>query len=141
MTPEYMEDEDTPLHQRKEETPAAISPPSLPHSLKSALLQACYVDNDVTLTHLTLTPKYAEVGAESERDDVAVLQGLCPITELENSLSLQASIFASKINLVEAEYAKVMRSIDKDVPRTDRDLDFFLGKKNGNLIKVSSIVV
>ena len=136
MTPEYMEDEDIPINMRQVETPAAISPPSLPHDLKSALLKACYVDNDVTTTHLTLTPKYAEVGAESEREGVAVLQGLCPITELENSLSIQASIFASKINLIESEYAKVMRSIDKDVPRTDRDLDFFLGKKNENLIKV-----
>ena len=136
MTPEYMEDEDIPLHLRQDKTPTAITPPSLPHSLKSALLQACYVDSDVTVSHLTLTPKYAEVGAESEREGVAVLQGLCPITELENSLSIQASIFASKINLVETEYAKVMRSIDKDVPRTDRDLDFFLGKKNENLIKV-----
>ena len=70
---------------------------------------------------------------------MAVLGGVCVIAELENSLSLQASIFASKINLVEAEYAKVMRSIDKDVPRTDRDLDFFFGKRNENLIKVRFI--
>ncbi|KAI6645828.1 TBC1 domain family member 15-like [Oopsacas minuta] len=137
MTPEYMEDDNIPLHLRPDRTPN-ISPPSLPHQLKSALLRASSVGNDVSLLHLTLTPKYAEMGAEAE--SIPVLEGLCPVTELENSLSLQASIFASKINLVEAEYAKVMRSIDKDVPRTDRDLDFFTGKKNENLIKVRNIL-
>ena len=133
MTPEYMEDDNIPISKRPQETPT-ILPTSLPHQLKSALLRACTIENDVTTSHMTLTPKYAEMGAESE--SVPVLEGLCPVTELENSLSLQASIFASKINLVEAEYAKVMRSIDKDVPRTDRDLDFFNGKQNENLIKV-----
>lgn len=138
MTPEYMEDDNLPLSKRRQETPTIV-PPSLPHQLKSALLRACTIENDVTTAHMTLTPKYAEMGAESE--SIPVLDGLCPVTELENSLSIQASIFASKINLIEADYAKVMRSIDKDVPRTDRDLDFFNGKQNENLIKVHIVLL
>ncbi|XP_041462861.1 TBC1 domain family member 15-like isoform X2 [Lytechinus variegatus] len=56
----------------------------------------------------------------------------------------QAKIYASRQPLDENDLDQIkknLRIIDKDVPRTDRDLDFFRGQGNPNLEKLRNILV
>ncbi|PIK61193.1 putative TBC1 domain family member 17 [Apostichopus japonicus] len=56
---------------------------------------------------------------------------------------IQAKIYANRQPIEEnlKGLKKTLRIIDKDVPRTDRDLPFFSGKNNQNLEKLRDILV
>ncbi|KAJ8028807.1 TBC1 domain family member 15 [Holothuria leucospilota] len=56
---------------------------------------------------------------------------------------IQAKIYASRQPIEKnlKSLKKTLRIIDKDVPRTDRDLPFFGGKNNSNLEKLRDILV
>ncbi|XP_030225257.1 TBC1 domain family member 15 isoform X2 [Gadus morhua] len=56
-------------------------------------------------------------------------------------LQLQAQVLFERTTFDLNELQEAIRIIDKDVPRTDRDLDYFLGEGSGNLLVLRDILI
>ncbi|XP_030836923.1 TBC1 domain family member 17 [Strongylocentrotus purpuratus] len=113
------------------------------------------------LAHRGLTGKEEERQTSQSHSDTSACNGAsvssAPSTiqrlcddgddEVQQKLSFarfQAKIYASRQPLDENDLENIkknLRIIDKDVPRTDRDLDFFRGQGNPNLEKLRNILV
>ncbi|XP_062322633.1 TBC1 domain family member 15 [Osmerus eperlanus] len=56
-------------------------------------------------------------------------------------LELQAQVLFERVTFDLEELQEAIRIIDKDVPRTDRDLDYYLGEGSGNLLVLRNILI
>ncbi|XP_008321771.1 TBC1 domain family member 15 isoform X2 [Cynoglossus semilaevis] len=56
-------------------------------------------------------------------------------------LELQAQILFERVTLDEEELQEAVRIIDKDVPRTNRDLFYYQGEISGNLLVLRDILI
>lgn len=56
-------------------------------------------------------------------------------------LELQAQVLFERVNFDLEELQEAIRIIDKDVPRTDRDLDYYLSEGSGNLLVLRDILI
>ncbi|MGH0184998.1 UNVERIFIED_CONTAM: hypothetical protein FKN15_016236 [Acipenser sinensis] len=56
-------------------------------------------------------------------------------------LKLQAQVLIDRVQLDIEELQEAVRIIDKDVPRTERDLDYFLGEGSANLLVLREVLI
>ncbi|KAJ3598220.1 hypothetical protein NHX12_001731 [Muraenolepis orangiensis] len=56
-------------------------------------------------------------------------------------LQLQAQVLFERVTFDLDEVQEAIRIIDKDVPRTDRDLTYYLGEGSGNLLVLRDILI
>lgn len=56
-------------------------------------------------------------------------------------LELQAQVLFERVTFDLEELQEAIRIIDKDVPRTDRDLDYYLSEGSGNLLVLRDILI
>ncbi|XP_069041435.1 TBC1 domain family member 15 isoform X2 [Lepisosteus oculatus] len=56
-------------------------------------------------------------------------------------LELQAQVLMDRVSLDLEDLQEAVRIIDKDVPRTERDLDYFLGEGSANLLVLRDILI
>ncbi|MFT7800653.1 TBC1 domain family member 15-like [Arapaima gigas] len=56
-------------------------------------------------------------------------------------LELQAQVLLERVTFDLDELQEAVRIIDKDVPRTNRDLDYYLGEGSGNLLVLRDILI
>ncbi|KAK1155099.1 TBC1 domain family member 15 isoform X1 [Acipenser oxyrinchus oxyrinchus] len=56
-------------------------------------------------------------------------------------LQLQAQVLIDRVQLDIEELQEAVRIIDKDVPRTERDLDYFLGEGSANLLVLREVLI
>ncbi|XP_068614476.1 TBC1 domain family member 15 [Brachionichthys hirsutus] len=56
-------------------------------------------------------------------------------------LELQAQILFERVRLDQEELREAIRIIDKDVPRTNRDLNYYQGEGSGNLLVLRDILI
>ncbi|XP_063056041.1 TBC1 domain family member 15 [Engraulis encrasicolus] len=61
--------------------------------------------------------------------------------ERKSFLELQTEILLKRVDINLEELQEAIRIIDKDVPRTDRDLNYYLGEGLGNLLVLRDILI
>ncbi|KAK0131955.1 TBC1 domain family member 25 [Merluccius polli] len=74
----------------------------------------------------------AEEQREEQREEVR---------ERLSFLQLQAQVLFERVTFDLDDLQEAIRIIDKDVPRTDRDLTYFLGEGSGNLLVLRDILI
>ncbi|CAL8286739.1 unnamed protein product [Merluccius merluccius] len=63
------------------------------------------------------------------------------VRERLSFLQLQAQVLFERVTFDLDDLQEAIRIIDKDVPRTDRDLTYFLGEGSGNLLVLRDILI
>ncbi|XP_031432626.1 TBC1 domain family member 15 isoform X3 [Clupea harengus] len=63
------------------------------------------------------------------------------VCERMSFLELQAQVLLKRVNFNMEELQEAVRIIDKDVPRTDRDLTYYLDEGLGNLLVLRDILI
>ncbi|KAJ8378938.1 hypothetical protein AAFF_G00233030 [Aldrovandia affinis] len=63
------------------------------------------------------------------------------VQERLSFLELQAQVLFERVTFDLEELQEAIRIIDKDVPRTDRDLGYYLGEGSGNLLVLRQILI
>ncbi|KAG7469191.1 hypothetical protein MATL_G00126320 [Megalops atlanticus] len=63
------------------------------------------------------------------------------VKERLSFLELQAQVLFERVTFDIEELQEAIRIIDKDVPRTDRDLAYYLGEGSGNLLVLREILI
>lgn len=78
--------------------------------------------------------RQAEVKHQSQEQSEEVQERLA-------FLQLQAQILLERVTLDREELQEAIRIIDKDVPRTNRDLSYYQGEGSGNLLVLRDILI
>ncbi|XP_072572524.1 uncharacterized protein [Paramormyrops kingsleyae] len=63
------------------------------------------------------------------------------LREILSFLELQAQVMLERVSFDLEELQEAVRIIDKDVPRTDRNLDYYLGEGSSNLLVLREILI
>ncbi|MBN3295605.1 TBC15 protein, partial [Amia calva] len=90
---------------------------------------------------LTAAVRFFEQRREREKERERQ-EAVSPETrERLSFLELQAQVLLERVSLYLDQLTEAIRIIDKDVPRTERDLDYFQGEGSANLLVLREILI